>query len=92
LADSHNPLIKFSYTLLNPDGVPYQKSWIVNLAYVVTIEASGSNDLKLYLRNDQVVSIELGEEQGAEEVMEEILSLSAVGHNYSVYRINTFRK
>ncbi len=92
MSDYYNPLIKFSYTILDPDGIPQQKSWIVNLSYVISIESTGANDLKIYLNNDQVISVDLGYDLNAEDVMDEILSMSAVGNDYSVYRIDTFQK
>ncbi len=92
MSDFINPLVKFSYTILNPDGTPHQKSWIINLSYVLSIEASGQNDLKVFMSNDQVVNIELGNEMNNDEVMDEILSMSAAGNDYSVYRINAYYK
>ncbi len=92
MVDIINPMVKFSYTILNPDGAPDQKSWIINLSYIIAIEATGQNDLKLYLSNDQIISIELGTDLSNSDVMEEILSTKAVGNDYSVYRINAYFK
>ncbi len=50
------------------------------------------NDLKVFMSNDQVVNIELGNEMNNDEVMDEILSMSAAGNDYSVYRINAYYK
>ena len=82
--------VKFTYTILNPHGIPKSKSWIINLHHVVSVEATADNDIKVFLINNQMIYISLGREMDVEEVMEDILSLSAKGKNYSVYKIDSF--
>ena len=84
--------VKFTYTILNPHGIPQCKSWIINLHHVVSVEATQENDLKIFLNNNQMISISLGREIDVEEVMEDILSLTAEGKNYSVYKIDSFER
>ena len=84
--------VKFTYTILNPRGIPQSKSWIINLYHVVSVEATQENDLKIFLNNNQMISISLGREIDVEEVMEDILSLTAEGKNYSVYKIDSFER
>ena len=84
--------VKFTYTILNPQGIPQSKSWIINLYHVVSVEETQENDLKIFLNNNQMISISLGREIDVEEVMEDILSLTAEGKNYSVYKIDSFER
>lgn len=84
--------VKFTYTILNPHGIPISKSWIINLHHIVSVEATVNNDLKVFLNNNQMISISLGREMDVEEVMEDILSHSAKGKNYSVYKIDSFER
>ena len=86
------PFVRFTYTILDPDGRPCQKSLVVNLSYIISIEARPSNDLKIFLTNNQVISIELGDLLDANEILEEILSTSAAGSEFCVYKIDTFEK
>jgi len=92
MSGMHTPFIKFTYTILNPDGLPQQKSWIINTSYIISVEADASNDLNIYLSNQQVISVTLGEGLDAGEIMNEILSMSAAGLDYSVYKIDSFEK
>ncbi len=92
MTDKSTPFIKFTYTILNPDGLPQEKSWVVNSAFIVSAEADASNDLKLYLANSQIITILLGDGQDASEILNEILSLSAAGLDYSVYKIDAAEK
>ena len=84
--------VKFTYIILNPQGIPISKSWIINLHHIVSVEATVDNDLKVFLDNNQMISISLGREMDVEEAMEDILSLSAKGKNYSVYKIDSFER
>jgi hypothetical protein len=84
--------VKFTYIILNPQGIPISKSWIINLHHIVSVEATVDNDLKVFLNNNQMISISLGREMDVEEVIEDILSLSAKGKNYSVYKIDSFER
>jgi len=92
MSDTYSPFVKFTYTILDPDGLPQQKSWLINLSYVVSIESGNNNDLKLFMSNDQVIIVELGHDYVSSEVMAEILDFSAEGLDYSVYKINSFEK
>ena len=84
--------VKFTYTILNPQGIPISKSWIINLHHIVSVEATIDNNLKVFLNNNQMISISLGREMDVEEIMEDILSLSAKGKDYSVYKIDSFER
>ena len=84
--------VKFTYTILDPQGMPISKSWIINLMHIVSVEATAGNDIKIFLDNNQMISISLGRDMDVEEVMDDILSLSAEGKNYSVYKIDSFER
>ena len=84
--------VKFTYTILNFQGIPISKSWIINLHHIVSVEATIDNNLKVFLNNNQMISISLGREMDVEEAMEDILSLSAKGKDYSVYKIDSFER
>jgi len=89
---THTPFIRFTYTVLNPNGLPQQSSWIVNCSYIVSIEANASNDLKLFLTNNQMITVNLGSHLDANSIMNEILQMSAAGLEYSVYNIDAIEK
>ena len=84
--------VKFTYTILNPQGIPQSKSWIINLHHVVSVEATQENDLKIFLNNNQMISISLGREIDVEEVMGNIIFLTAEEKKYSVYKIDSFER
>ena len=84
--------VKFTYTILSPQGVPESKSWIINLHHIISMESNAENDIKIFLINNQLISISIGRDIDAEEIMDEILSMSAVGKNYSVYKIDSFER
>ena len=65
---------------------------MLNLSYIVNVESGNDNDLKIYMANDQVVTIELGRDYDASKLMDELLDLSAEGLDYNVYKINSFEK
>ena len=92
MSDTYSPFVKFTYTLLDLDGCPQKKSWMLNLSYIVSVESGNSNDLKIYMANDQVVTIELGRDYDACKLLDELLDLSAEGLDYNVYKINSFEK
>jgi len=92
MSDTYSPFVKFTYTLLDLDGRPQKKSWLLNLSYIVSVESCSSNDLKIYMANDQVVTIELGRDYEASKLLDELLDLSAEGLDYNVYKINSFEK
>ena len=92
MSETYSPFVKFTYTVLDPDGLPQQKSWLLNLSYVVSIESGNNNDVKVFMSNDQIIVIELGRDDTATSLMNEILDLSAEGLDYNVYKINSFEK
>ena len=51
-----------------------------------------SVDLKVYMANEQVVTIELGHDYDASKLLNELLDFSAEGLDYNVYKINSFEK
>ena len=92
MSETYSPFVKFTYTVLDPDGLPQQKSWLLNLSYIVSIESGNNNDVKIFMSNDQIIVIELGRDYTATTLMNEILDLSAEGLDYNVYKINSFEK
>tara|TARA_B100001250_G_C19476688_1_gene646891 strand:+ start:47 stop:331 length:285 start_codon:yes stop_codon:yes gene_type:complete len=92
MSDTYSPFVKFTYTILDLDGNPQKKSWILNLSYMVSVESGNNNDLKVYMANEQVVNIELGRDYDASKLLDELLDLSAEGLDYNVYKINSFEK
>ena len=92
MSDTYSPFVKFTYTLLDLEGRPQKKSWMLNLSYIVSVESGNSNDLKIYMTNDQVITIELGRDYDASKLLEELLDLSDEVLDYNVYKINSFEK
>ena len=92
MSDTYSPFVKFTYTVLDLEGRPQKKSWMLNLSYIVSVESGNSNDLKIYMANEQVITIELGRDYDASKLLEELLDLSAEGLDYNVYKINSFEK
>ena len=92
MSDTYSPFVKFTYTVLDLDGRPQKKSWILNLSYIVSVESGNSNDLKIYMANEQIVTIEMGRDYDASKLLNELLDLSAEGLDYNVYKINSFEK
>ena len=92
MSDTYSPFVKFTYTVLDLDGRPQKKSWMLNLSYIVSVESGNSNDLKIYMANEQVVTIEMGRDYDASKLLNELLDLSAEGLDYNVYKINSFEK
>ena len=92
MSDTYSPFVKFTYTILGPDGNPEKKSWMLNLSYIVSVESGNCNDLKIYMVNEQVITIELGRDYDASKLLSELLDLSAEGLDYNVYKINSFDK
>ena len=85
----NSPFIKFTYTILNPDGSPNVKSLIIHVSSIISIESVSNHDIKFVLSNNQVININIGKDNNAEKLMNEILKLEATGINYSVYKINS---
>ena len=92
MSDTYSPFVKFTYVVLDLDGNPQKKSWMLNLSYIVSVELGNSNDLKIYMANDQIVTIELGRDYDASKLSDELLDLTAEGIDYNVYKINSFEK
>ena len=92
MSDTYSPFVKFTYTVLDLDGRPQKKSWMLNLSYIVSVESGNSNDLKIYMANEQIVTIEMGRDYDASKLLNELLDLSAEGLDYNVYKINSFEK
>ena len=92
MSDTYSPFVKFTYTVLDLDGCPQKKSWMLNLSYIVSVESGNSNDLKIYMANEQIITIELGRDYDASKLLDELLDLSAEGLDYNVYKINSFEK
>ena len=92
MSDTYSPFVKFTYTLLGLDGHLEKKSWMLNLSYIVSVELGNSNDLKINMINEQVITIELGNDYDASTLLDELLDLSAEGLDYNVYKINSVGK
>ena len=92
MSDNYSPFMKFTYTIVDPKGVPQQKCQLVNLNFIINIESGNNNDLKIYMSNNQIINIELGRDYKAAELIDEILYLWAEGVDYNVYNISSFNK
>ena len=58
MSETYSPFVKFTYTVLDPEGLPQQKSWLLNLSYVVSIESGNNNDLKIYIIVAQGIEVD----------------------------------
>ena len=85
----NSPYIKFTYTLVGLDGEPEEKSYILNLSYIVSIETTSNHHLKITMHNNKNILIDLGLNNKASVVMDDILDLSAIGSDYNVYNISS---
>ena len=56
------------------------------------VEEYSVEDLKIYMENEQIITIELGRDYDASILLDELLDLSAEGLDYNVYKINSFEK
>ena len=92
ISNVNSPYTKFTYTLVGINGEPQEKSFMLNLSYVVSIECTSNHDLKIVMSNNKIILIDLGLENKASSVMDDILDLSAVGSDYSVYNISSIDK
>ena len=86
---TNSPYIKFTYTLVGLNGEPEEKAYILNLSYIVSIESTSNHDLKIIMCNNKSILINLGINNKASIIMEDILDLSAVGSDYNVYNIRS---
>ena len=85
----NSPYIKFTYTLVGLDGEPEEKSYMLNLSYIISIESISNHELKITIYNDKNIVIDLGLNNRASLIMDDILDLSAVGSDYNVYNISS---
>ena len=73
-------------------GEPQEKSFMLNLNYVISIECISNQDLKIIMSNEKVILIDLGVNNKAASIMDDILDLTAVGSDYNVYNISSIDK
>ena len=92
MSDLYSSFVKFTYTIVDPKGIPERKCYLLNLNFIVNIESGNNNDIKIYMSNNKIIDIELGRDYNASKLMEEILDLSAEGSDYNVYNISSFNK
>ena len=85
----NSPYIKFTYTLVGLDGEPEEKSYLLNLSYIISIESTSNHELKIIMHNDKNILIDLGLNNRASLIMDDILDLSAIGSDYNVYNISS---
>ena len=85
----NSPYIKFTYTLVGLDGEPEEKSYMLNLSYIISIESTSNHELKITMHNDKNILIDLGLNNRASLIMDDILDLSAIGADYNVYNISS---
>ena len=85
----NSPYIKFTYTLVGLDGDPEEKSYMLNLSYIISIESTSNHELKITMHNDKNILIDLGLNNKASLIMDDILDLSAIGADYNVYNISS---
>ena len=85
----NSPYIKFTYTLVGLDGEPEEKSYMLNLSYIISIESISNHELKITMHHDKNILIDLGLNNRASLIMDDILDLSAIGSDYNVYKISS---
>ena len=64
----------------------------MDLSYIVSIESTSNHDLKIIMNNNKVILIDLGSNNKASDVMDDILDLTATGSDYNVYNISSVNK
>ena len=89
ILSTNSPYTKFTYTLVGTKGEPQEKSFVLNLNYVISIESTSNHELKIVMVNNKIILIDLGPSNKASSVMDDILDLSAVGSDYNVYNISS---
>ena len=89
MSKANSPYVKFTYTLVGLDGEPEEKSYMLNLSYIILIESTSNHQLKITMYNDKNILIDLGLNNRASLIMDDILDLTAVGSDYSVYNISS---
>ena len=92
ILSTNSPYTKFTYTLVGIEGEPQEKSFVLNLNYVISIESTSNHELKIVMVNNKIIIIDLGNTNKASSVMDDILDLSAVGSDYNVYNISSIEK
>lgn len=92
ILNANSPYTKFTYTLVGRKGEPKEKSFLLNLNYVISIESTSNHELKIIMVNNKVILIDLGISNKASSVMDDMLDLSAVGSDYNVYNISSIKK
>ena len=92
ILSTNSPYTKFTYTLVGIEGEPQEKSFVLNLNYVISIESISNHELKIVMVNNKIIMIDLGNTNKASSVMDDILDLSAVGSDYNVYNISSINK
>ena len=85
----NSPYIKFTYTLIGLKGEPQEKSYMLNLSYILSIESITNHEIKITMSNGKTVLIDLGLNNKASMIMDDILDLNAVGSDYNVYNISS---
>ena len=89
MSKANSPYVKFTYTLVGLDGEPEEKSYMLNLSYIISIESTSNHQLKIIMYNNKNILIDLGLNNRASLIMDDILDLTAVGSDYSVYNISS---
>ena len=92
ILSANSPYTKFTYTLVGRKGEPQEKSFLLNLNYVISIESTSNHELKIIMVNNKVILIDLGVSNKASSIMDDMLDLSAVGSDYNVYNISSIKK
>ena len=92
MSKTNSPYVKFTYTLIGLNGDPQEKSYMLNLSYIVSIESISNHEIKITMSNSKVIFIDLGLNNKASVVMDDILDLTAVGSDYNVYNISSSDK
>ena len=88
----NSPFVKFTYTVIGPNSLPEIKSWIININSIISIETLSNQEVKIFLSNRQIVNVNIGKDNNADKIMNEILKLKATGVDYNVYKINSYKQ
>ena len=88
----NSPYIKFTYTLIGLKGEPQEKSYMLNISYILSIESITNLEIKITMSNGKTVLIDLGLNNKASIIMDDILDLNAIGSDYNVYNITSSDK
>ena len=92
MSELYSPFVKFTYTIVDPNGVPQQKSYLLNLNFIVNVETGNNNDIKIFMSNNHIINIDVGKDYQVSTLLSEILDLSAEGADYNVYNISSLNK